>query len=76
MDNLNGGYRHKVGDLPFFRYSKFCCLEWFAALALIIYGFIELGTFTGKILLLVGITLFVLGPLLNEIFITIYSSCC
>lgn len=50
------------GGLPFWRYSKFCLLEWAAAMALIVYGFAK-----DKQLLPFGFAALFGFPLLNEV---------
>ena len=69
-------YTHDTGSLPFFRYSKFCALQWVAAIALIILGAVYFSTKEGPIMLYLGLALFFFGALLNEIVITITAALC
>ena len=51
------------GGLPFFRYSKFCLLQWLASIALFVYGLTQ----SALSFILSGILLFITFPVLNEL---------
>lgn len=58
----------KTGGLPFFRYSKFCFIEWAASVYLIIYGCIYDTTY-----LIIGLALFLFSPILNELALNLWT---
>ena len=60
------------GGLPFFRYSKFCMFQWTGSIAIIVNGCVT----EEYLYILVGIGLFLLFPVVNELCLNLMAKCC
>jgi hypothetical protein len=73
-------YKHDTGNLPFFRYSKICFLQWVGGIALMVIGSnpgaYDMTASEGSIIFLLGLLMFLFGFVVNEILINIAAYTC